>query len=40
MTLATVGDWMRFKQALDIVNEGRHQTQEGLDELLELKGLI
>ena len=40
MTLPTVGDWMRFKQALDIVNEGRHQTQEGLDELLELKGLI
>ena len=40
MTLPTVGDWMRFKQALDIVNEGRHQTQEGLDMLFEIKGLI
>ena len=40
MTLPTVGDWMKFKQALDIVNESRHQTQEGLDMLFEIKGLI
>tara|TARA_R100000008_G_C3558379_1_gene154551 strand:- start:456 stop:866 length:411 start_codon:yes stop_codon:yes gene_type:complete len=40
MTLPTVGNWMVFKQALDIVNEGRHQTQEGLDKLFEIKGLI
>jgi len=40
MTLPTVGDWIKFKQALDIVNEGRHQTQEGMDKLFEIKGLI
>ena len=40
MTLPTVGDWMRFKRALDIVADGRHQTQEGLDELFKIKGLL
>jgi hypothetical protein len=40
MTLPTVGNWLSFKRALDIVNESRHQTQEGLDMLFEIKGLI
>ena len=32
--------WDYFKLALDIIYEGEHNTQEGLDKLLELKGLI
>ena len=40
LTLPTVGDWMRFRRALDIVSEGKHQTQEGLDELFKIKGLL
>jgi len=40
LTLPTVGDWMRFRRALDIVADGRHQTQEGLDELFTIKGLL
>ena len=37
MTLPSVGDWMRFSQALEIVKDGKHQTQEGLDKLFEIK---
>ena len=40
MTLPTVGNLIQFKQALDIVSEGKHQTQEGLDELFKIKGLL
>ena len=32
--------WDYFKLGLDIIYEGEHNTQEGLDKLLELKGLI
>jgi hypothetical protein len=39
-TLPANADWMRFSQALEIVKDGRHQTQEGLDELFRIKGLL
>ena len=32
--------WDYFKLALDIIYEGEHNTQEGLDKLLKLKGLL
>ena len=39
-TLPANADWMRFSQALEIVADGKHQTQEGLDELFRIKGLL
>lgn len=32
--------WPSFKAAIDIIYEGEHNTQDGLDRLLELKGLL
>ena len=32
--------WDYFKLALETIYEGEHNTQEGLDKLLELKGLL
>ena len=32
--------WDSFGQAVDIIYQGEHNTQEGLDKLLELKGLL
>ena len=32
--------WDYFKLALDTIYEGEHNTQAGLDKLLELKGLL
>lgn len=32
--------WDYFKLALDVIYEGEHNTQVGLDKLLKLKGLL
>jgi len=32
--------WSSFRQAIDIIYQGEHNTQEGLDVLLIIKGLI
>ena len=32
--------WPSFKAAIEIIYEGEHNTQDGLDRLLELKGLL
>ena len=32
--------WDYFKIALDTIYEGEHNTQDGLDKLLQLKGLL
>ena len=37
---ASKADWNMFKQAAYIIYNGEHNTQEGLDELLRLKGEI
>ena len=39
-TLPANADWLRFSQALESVKDGKHQTQEGLDKLFEIKGLL
>jgi hypothetical protein len=39
-TLPAKANWMRFSQALEIVKDSKHQTQEGLDELFRIKGLL
>ena len=33
-------DWAKFSDAANIIYEGLHNTQEGLDRLLKLKGAI
>ena len=34
------GQWTDFKRAVDIVRNGEHYDQEGIDEILTIKGLI
>jgi len=34
------GEWATFKQAVAIVDTNRQHTERGLDEILELKGVI
>jgi hypothetical protein len=34
------GNWAEFTKAVNIIYEGRHNTQEGLDTLLRIKGEI
>ena len=34
------GEWETFKQAVKIVDSNRQHTEEGLDEILKLKGVI
>ena len=38
--LASKADWGMFKQAADIIYNDEHNTQDGLDTLLRLKGEI
>ena len=35
-----VGKWQLFLEAIDIYKNGEHLTQEGLDKLMKMKGLI
>ena len=32
--------WDNFKEAISLIYEGKHNTQDGLDKLLRLKGLL
>lgn len=34
------GDWSEFTEAANIIYQGEHNTQEGLDNLLRIKGEI
>lgn len=34
------GEWVTFKQVVAIVDSNRQHTEQGLDEILELKGVI
>jgi hypothetical protein len=34
------GEWVVLRELIDLISEGKHRTAEGLDRILELKGLI
>ena len=34
------GEWVVLRELIDLISEGGHRTAEGLDRILELKGLI
>jgi len=33
-------EWSVFREVVDLIDDGYHKTAEGLDRMLELKGLI
>ena len=34
------GEWIVFRQLVELISEGQHRTADGFDKILELKGLI
>jgi hypothetical protein len=34
------GEWLVFREVVDLLSENKHKTSEGLDRIFELKGVI
>jgi hypothetical protein len=34
------GEWVAFRELIQLIDDGLHRTADGLDRILELKGLI
>ena len=34
------GEWVVFRELIQLIDDGNHRTADGLDRILELKGLI